>query len=92
MQSKAGDLFDSFGTRLERYDPTTKSLYYQCGECTLLEFVKIRADHKVYLFDSQQEVVYIIDSLMKMFGTMISLDMFHSDLKPENVVLKKASG
>ena len=34
----------------------------------------------------------MIDSLLKMFATMFSLDMFHSDLKPENVVLKKASG
>ena len=76
---------------LEESDLKTKSLYYQCGECTLLEFVTIRAQHGIYLFDSQQEVVFILDSLMKMFATMHSLDLFYSDLKPENVVMRRTS-
>lgn len=67
---------------LEKFDDENFSLYFKCGICNLFEFSNLRMKKKIYWFERQEDLLYIIKELFMGITQLVQFGIFHGDLKP----------
>ncbi|KRX00809.1 Protein kinase-like domain [Pseudocohnilembus persalinus] len=92
LEQKMDGDFEDIGCKMEKYDNKSKTIYYDCGQCSLSELIQVRRKFKVEWFDREQEILYIAKELLKLFEVLFQKGIYHTDLKPANIVLNKLSG
>ncbi len=64
-------------------------LYYDCGDFTLNQFTEERREKSIMISERIPEFKYIIAKLYDICSQLNKKKVFHSDWKPENIILKK---
>lgn len=81
--------FEDLGAKMEKYDNKSKTIYYDCGACSLHELMLVRRKYKVHWFTREAEIVFILKEVISIFKQMFEKGIYHTDLKPANIILKK---
>lgn len=71
--------------KLKNYDDEEKQLYYDIGICSLKEYNEYVVQQEEYL--SFKELLYISKFLIEFVKNFANNEIYHSDIKPENLVM-----
>ena len=67
----------------------TKCLYFETGVCNLWEFFRERMNLRVFLFDRQRELAFLLSKAIEFVLLFHKNNLYHGDLKTSNYVLLK---
>eukprot|EP00825_Cyclidium_porcatum_P045806 TRINITY_DN705_c0_g2_i5.p1 TRINITY_DN705_c0_g2~~TRINITY_DN705_c0_g2_i5.p1 ORF type:complete len:778 (-),score=133.06 TRINITY_DN705_c0_g2_i5:76-2409(-) len=71
---------------ITRFDDQQQILFYEAGMCSLDEINKIFAENNIYWFNMEPELRRIIFEISDIFIKFLQNGVYHSDLKPANIV------
>ncbi|KRX06297.1 Protein kinase-like domain [Pseudocohnilembus persalinus] len=84
--------FEDIACTLAKYDNEKMTLYYHLGICSLQEFMSQRSEQKIFWWQNQQELCYILKQSYEFFNILFEKNLYHTDMKPANIVLVPQTG
>lgn len=70
---------------IQNYDDSKQTLYFKLGICNLQELIQERIKKRVLWKD--EEIYYILISLMNMVKLLADIGIYHGDLKSDNILI-----
>lgn len=91
LQSKFTNYQDLF-MPIHSFDEGKKVLFYESGICSLQEINNIFEENNIYWYKIEPVLRKIIYEMSKIFILFLQKGVYHSDLKPANIVFTIRAG